>query len=186
MVKRENTEVTITKADKVNLGTSEDSIKNEEEKFLNKEFEEISLDKLSIEGVVIDILKLRITEIKNCLNSKSPLAAIFLTGSTLEGILSGFATKFSKDYNQAKAAPKDQDGKVKKLHEWTLNNYINVAHDLGHINADVKKFSHVLRDFRNYIHPYQQMRENFNPDDQTAKICWQVLKAAIFQLEKVK
>ena len=67
-----------------------------------------------------------------------------------------------------------------------LSNFIDVAYELGLLAEDVKKFSHTLRDFRNYIHPYQQMSSRFNPDKHTAKISWQVLKAALFQLSKNK
>ena len=63
-------------------------------------------------------------------------------------------------------------------------NFIKRFSELGFLKEDVKKFSHALRDFRNYIHPYQQAASGFNPDIHTAKICWQVLKAAIFQLSK--
>ena len=38
------------------------------------------------------------------------------------------------------------------------------------------------KDFRNYIHPRQQLSQNFNPDMHTAKISWQVLQAAIADL----
>ncbi len=41
---------------------------------------------------------------------------------------------------------------------------------------------HGLRDFRNYIHPYEQMVSGFTPDDHTAKVCFQVLKAALASL----
>jgi len=100
----------------------------------------------------------------------------------------GIATQFAKEFNQSSISPKDKDtGKVKKLHEWTLSNLIDVAHDIGIIGLDIKKYGHSLRDFRNYIHPYQQMSTGFNPDLHTAKISWQVLKAAINDLyEKVK
>jgi hypothetical protein len=47
---------------------------------------------------------------------------------------------------------------------------------------DVKKFSHVVIGFRNYIHPYEQMSSRFIPDRHTALICLQVLKAAIHQI----
>ena len=50
------------------------------------------------------------------------------------------------------------------------------------LKEDVKQFSYVLRNFRNYIHPYQQMMTQFSPDKHTALICFQVLKAAIFQI----
>ena len=50
------------------------------------------------------------------------------------------------------------------------------------IGLDIKKFSHGLRDFRNYIHSYQQMISGFNPDEHTVKLCFQVLKAALASL----
>lgn len=70
--------------------------------------------------------------------------------------------------------------------EWTLSNFIDVSYDIGLLGLDVKKFSHVLRDFRNYIHPYMQMSSRFSPDIDTAKISWQVLQAAISDLIKNK
>jgi hypothetical protein len=111
---------------------------------------------------------------------------IFLAGSSLEGILLGIASSSPKEFNQSEVSPKDKTGKVLPFHQWTLNNFIDVAYDTGRIKEDVKKFSHSLRDFRNYIHPYEQVSSKFNPDEQTARICWQVLKAAIFQLTDSK
>ena len=54
-----------------------------------------------------------------------------------------------------------------------------MAHDIGLLKPDVQKFSHGLRDFRNYIHPYEQLTSGFTPDEHTAKVCLQVLKAAL-------
>jgi hypothetical protein len=50
--------------------------------------------------------------------------------------------------------------------------------------SDTQKFSHSLRDFRNYIHPFEQMSSGFNPREHTAKICLQVLKAAIYEISE--
>lgn len=155
-----------------------------EEQFISKEFGAISVEKLSLDSAVTGILKQRIDEIRKCLTGRAPLAVIFLCGSTLEGILLGAACARPKDFNQSALSPKDTSGKVKQFHDWALNDFINVARDLNLLGEDVKKFSHALRDFRNYIHPYQQMSSNFNPDEHTAKICWQVLQAAISQLSK--
>lgn len=152
-----------------------------EDEFLNREFRHISLEKLCCDSVIKPVLDQRLDEIKRCLNAKSPLATIFLCGSTLEGILLSIALIKPKEFNQSSVSPK-KDGKVLQFHEWTLNNFIDVAHSLGLLKEDVKKFSHGLRDFRNYIHPYQQLASKFNPDEHTAKICWQVLRAAIYQL----
>ena len=68
---------------------------------------------------------------------------------------------------------------MKQFQDWTLSEFITVAHEIGLLKPDVQKFSHGLRDFRNYIHPYQQMASGFKPDEHTAKLCFQVLKAAL-------
>ncbi|MCU1307049.1 MAG: hypothetical protein JWN45_1744 [Acidobacteriaceae bacterium] len=155
-----------------------------EEEFIAKEFGDVSIDGLRLDSGIAGILVQRIEEIKRSLKAQAPLAAIFLCGSTLEGILLGVACTKPMEFNQSALSPKDKAGKVKPFHDWALNDFINVARDLNLVGEDVKKFSHALRDFRNYIHPYQQMSSGFNPDGHTAKICWQVLQAAITQLSK--
>lgn len=154
-----------------------------ENEFLNQEFKQIPLEKLGCDSI-ISILAQRFEEIKKCLNAKAALAVILLCGSTLEGILLSVAIKKSKDFNSSSASP-NKNGKVLPFQKWKLYNFIDVAYSLGLLKEDVKKFSHVLRDFRNYIHPYQQLTSQFNPDEHTAKICWQVLQAAVYQLSLV-
>ncbi len=187
---RNNTEITFERADKVNIPNTpapEAAIQPanapilDENTFLNREFAKISLDGLGLAGTITEVLTARISEIKACLSAKTHLSVIFLTGSSLEGILLGTALSIPKQFNMAKTAPK-KDDKVKQFHEWTLSNLIDTSHELGLIKDDVKKFSHALRDFRNYIHPYEQVSSKFYPSEHTAQICWQVLKAAIHQL----
>jgi hypothetical protein len=155
-----------------------------EDEFISREFGTVSIDKLGLDTILSGVLKQRVDEIRKCLTARASLAVIFLCGSALEGILLGIACARAKDFNQSTVSPKDKLGNVKQFQDWTLSDFINVARDLNLVGEDVKKFSHALRDFRNYIHPYQQMSSNFNPDEHTAKICWQVLQAAITQLSK--
>ncbi len=185
-IKRDNRNIHFQKSKESDLNTfSEEKVVNEVD-FLRKEFSEISLDKLGLDSIITKTLNLRFEEIKKCLEVRAPLSVIFLSGSTLEGILLGIATKHPKEYNQSYSAPKDKEGKVLQFPRWTLKNFIDVANDVGHLKEDVKKFSHALRDFRNYIHPYEQVSSRFNPDEHTARICWQVLKAAIYQLSNIQ
>lgn len=153
-----------------------------EDEFLKKEFNEVSIISLKLGNAITSILEQRLKEIKKCLNSKAALATIFLCGSTLEGILLGVAINNSQEFNIAKTSPKDKSGNVLQFHKWTLNNFIDVAKEIGFLKEDVRKFSHSLREFRNYIHPYQQVNQQFDPSEHTAKLCWQVLKLAIFQI----
>jgi len=155
-----------------------------EDEFLKKEFKEVSISSLKLDGAITSILEQRLDEIKKCLHSKAALATIFLCGSTLEGILLGIASNNPQKFNVTTSSPKDKSGKVLQFHEWALSNLIDVAKEIDFLNEDVKKFSHALRNFRNYIHPYAQASEHFNPDEHTAKLCWQVLKIAIFQISK--
>lgn len=178
---RNGREIRITKSQKHFVDTN---ITMTEDDFLNKEFKAGSIDKLNLDSIIATTLKQRLDEIQKCLKAKASLATIFLCGSTLEGILLGIATKNPQKFNQASSAPKDKSGKPMQFHEWKLNSMIDASREIGLLEEDVKKFSHALRDFRNYIHPYQQASSNFHPNEHTAKICWQVLQAAIDQLSK--
>ena len=153
-----------------------------EQDFLLKEYS-VDLDQLNLSSQIMDIIHNRIEEIKSGISNNMPLATIILIGSTLEGILLDVALKYPKQFNTANATPKDNTtGKPRSFPDWTLKDFIDVAKEIGLIKEDVKKFSHVVREFRNYIHPYEQMSRSFEPDLNTAKICFQVLKAAICQI----
>ena len=155
-----------------------------ESDFLRVEIEEIDVSQICVEEILKPVLVSRMSEMKSCFKSKAYLAVIFMAGSMLEGILLSLANQYSKDFNQASSAPRDKNGKAKIFPDWTLNELISTAHSIGMLKKDIAKFSHVLRDFRNYIHPYQQLSERFWPDENTAKICMQVMKGALLQISE--
>jgi hypothetical protein len=98
--------------------------------------------------------------------------------------LLGLIKKNPRMANEATNAPKKDGGIVKSFPEWSLSNMIDVAHELTWIQLDVKKFSHALRDFRNIVHPNQQMICGIYPDIDTCKISWTVVQAACNQIIK--
>ncbi|MCK5589087.1 MAG: hypothetical protein KAI16_02130 [Candidatus Pacebacteria bacterium] len=157
----------------------EDKVEESMEEFLEKDFKEHDISVLDLGMEIESILKSRISEAQNNLKNNSNLSAVFMVGSTLEGLLLGLATKYPKEFNTNASAPKDKAQKVKVLNNWTFNEFINVAYSLSFLDLDIKKFSHIMRDFRNYIHPYEQMASKFSPTQNTAKICLQVLNGAI-------
>jgi len=106
--------------------------------------------------------------------------------SSGEGLLLAFALQDKARFTSSAAAPKDKSGRVKNLQDWSLNEFIDVAHEVGLLDLDVQKFSHVLKGFRNYVHPYAQMAQRFSPDGHTAEICLQVFRAAVAQLRASK
>jgi len=150
-----------------------------DDEFLSQEFTIPNLHKLPVEATVVEIIAQRVEEAGKALKAECPLAVIFLCGSILEGVLLGAALQNPEKFNRAQCSPKTTQGKVKPFREWTLAQFIEAAYEIGLIGLDVKKFSHALRDFRNYIHPYEQMDSGFKPALHTAKVCFQVLKAAL-------
>lgn len=147
--------------------------------FLHNEFKIPNIQKLPVEAQAVTIIEKRLAEARIALGAGAHLSVIFLCGSVLEAVLLGAAQKQPARFNQAVASPKAADGSVKRFHEWNLTQFIDAACEIGLLKPDVKKFSHGLRDFRNYIHPYEQMVSGFMPDEHTAKVCFQVLKAAL-------
>ncbi len=152
-----------------------------ESKFLDHEFAIPSIQKLPIDTQVVPVVEARLNEARIALGAGAHLSVIFLCGSVLEAVLLGAAQQNPKIFNQAKATP-TKNGSPKLLREWSLAQLINVACEVGILKLDIKKLCHGLRDFRNYIHPYEQLALGFTPDEHTAKVCFQVLKAALASL----
>jgi hypothetical protein len=149
------------------------------EGFLHQEFVIPNIHNLPLEQVVVPIIETRLDEVRKTLGAGAHLSVVMLCGSILEAVLLGKAQREPALFNKSPASPKTPEGKVKPFQDWTLAAFIDVASDVGVLKPDVQKFSHGLRDFRNYIHPYQQLVSCFTPDEHTAKVCFQVLKAAL-------
>jgi len=132
-----------------------------------------------------ELLALRWTEAQRCVDAKAYLAAIIMMGSLLEGMLLGTMQRRPGDANRATCSPKDQAGAVRPFRQWSLAEMIDVAHTLGWLGLDVRKFSHALREFRNFVHPYEQLSAGAAPDEDTCKISWLVVQAASNHLARV-
>lgn len=134
------------------------------------------------------ILLARWAECTLCLHAKAALAATVMMGGLLEAILLARINSEHDKANifKAKAAPRDAQGKTKHLKEWMLSDYIKVAHEMKWVSVSVKDVGEVLRDYRNYIHPYKQLSHNthLNPDD--AQLFWEVCKNITRQLIQSK
>ena len=151
--------------------------RKQEESRLTAEFAG-SIANLPIERRIVPIIESRLAEVDRTLGAGAYLSSVVMCGSILEAVLLGKAKQEPARFNGSKKAPKTAAGEVKRFHEWKLADLIDVANDLGILKHDVHKFGHYLREFRNYIHPNQQMQSGFIPDKHTAKMCVQVLRAA--------
>lgn len=133
------------------------------------------------------ILVNRWNECVGCVVHNLPLAATVMMGGLLEALLVARINKLSdrEPVFKAKAAPKEKaTGNVLKLRDWTLSNYIDVAHELGWISDTYKDVGQILRDYRNYIHPYKeyQHKKRITPDD--SKMLWEIAKTILRQILK--
>jgi hypothetical protein len=133
------------------------------------------------------ILTDRWRECGNCIAANAPLAATVMMGGLLEGLLLARVhreTDKSKIF-KAKQAPKEKgSGTTLQLKDWTLKNYIDVAHELKWISQPARDLGGILRDYRNYIHPEKQRTYglSFQPDD--VAMFWEVAKGICRQLAK--
>ena len=135
------------------------------------------------------ILTNRWDECIKCIQANAPLSALVMTGGLLEAILLAIInsnTDKSKIF-KAKFAPSDKKTlKVYPLQEWTLRNYIDVAHELNWISQSTKDVGEVLRDYRNYIHPYKEFSHGIKLTKDDVELFWQISKSIINQLLLVK
>jgi hypothetical protein len=155
-----------------------------EKHFLERDYPDVSFHRVPLEGTFVTVMEQRWIEAKACLQFGANLSVILLLGSMLEGLLLGAAQSNPREFNQSPSAPKDDGGKVLPFWRWNLAALIDAAYETGQLKLDVKKFSHALRDFRNYIHPYEQKASGFTPDGDTARVCLQVFRAAVNQLSQ--
>ncbi len=124
---------------------------------------------------ISDIISYRLDEIMRSYNSDCYFSVIILSGSILEGILYSVANKFPKQFNQAKSTPKINN-KPKEFNQWKLNDFINVASEIKFIDLFGYEYAKNLREFRNFIHPYEAYSKEYNIfDERSAEISIKVL-----------
>ena len=154
-----------------------------EEKKDNKTIEKVQFSNLITDDPnLLIVLESRWNEIEVCISNEAYLSTIILLGSILEGVLLFAVEKNPKNANQANSAPKDKLGNILRFKDWNLINLINVTHQCKWIDKDIKDFNSSLRDYRNLVHPRKQRDEDVFPDYDTCRICLEVVRAAINDL----
>jgi hypothetical protein len=116
-------------------------------------------------------LTARLNEAHVCWQSGACTAAVIMLGSLLEGVL----------YDVALA--QHSGGQRPTDH---LESLIDLAAEKRWIAQDVIDYAHVLRNHRNLVHPKKQIKQHYAPDDDTVRIAWNVVVAALNDLEQLK
>src|SRR5260370_2044910 len=96
--------------------------------------------KLISDAAMQGILQKRWTECVICISYGAPLAATVMVGGLLEGLL---LARINRESNKAPiftatVAPKDRQNNPLSLKDWTLQDYIGVAHELKWDSVAVK------------------------------------------------
>jgi hypothetical protein len=153
-------------------------------KVINSSDKAPSFSNLVNDADMVSILERRWNECTICVSSKAPLSATVMMGGLLESLL---LTKFlqladKKIVFKTKSCPKDKAGTPLQFKEWALRNYIDVAHELGWISQTEKDLGEVLRDYRNYIHPFKEKSHRVVMLPKDAEILWEVTKSISRQI----
>lgn len=125
------------------------------------------------------ILERDYAEIQRAFVASCWKSVIILSGGAIEAIL---VDRLQSDPGRATAsnkAPKDAD-----ISKWNLNDLVNVAVDLDYVSAGVEKLSHSVRDYRNLVHPGNEIRKKLRFDSEEARIALEVLHIVWRDLSK--
>ncbi len=125
------------------------------------------------------LLGRRWVEANYCFAAAAYLSAVIMLGSILEGVLLSKVQQDPAKAGSSKAAPKDKTGKVFPVQDWKLQSLIDVSHECGWLKKQDKDFSHIIRDYRNYIHPNKELQEGTTFDANTCRIIFEVVIAAL-------
>jgi hypothetical protein len=97
-------------------------------------------------------------------------SVIILSGGTIEAILTDLLLHNAARAVSATSAPKQRD-----VSRWALTDLIKVAVELGLVSAGVEKLSHSVREYRNLVHPGNELRNKLTFDAEEAKIALEVV-----------
>lgn len=104
-----------------------------------------------------DLLVDYYSEAKRSFAAEAQLGVLTACGAVLEGLLTW---RLSQDPNAltAKGAPK-KNGQSPPVEEWGLASLVAVAKELGAIGETSQSACWAVKEFRNFIHPYNTLRK---------------------------
>lgn len=110
------------------------------------------------------------SEIQRALIAGCHKSVIILAGSAIETILVDCLLADVARARRSSKAPTEPD-----ITRWDLNDLINVGVDLDIVNAGVEKLSHSVRQYRNLVHPGNEIRNKLTCEKEEARIAVEVL-----------
>lgn len=129
-----------------------------------------------------NVLLGRIAEARICQRGGAYTMAVIAIGSFVEGLLYTILIERNEDAQNNRFI--DINGSAIKNTKPPLAVLIDTAHQLGWIQFDAMQFMHTVRNFRNFIHPRQELIDLPAFDDDSVGLCWAPLHAMLNDLEQ--
>lgn len=127
------------------------------------------------------ILERDYSEIQRAFISQCWKSVIIMCGSAMETILLDLLKQDEEKAKSSQKAPGENN-----LEKWSLNDLIEVAIDLELVTEGIAKLSHSVREYRNIIHPGNEIRNKIYFDKEEARIAIEVLNILHRDLLKKK
>lgn len=118
-------------------------------------------------------------EMQRAFIAKCWKSVIILAGGAIEAILTDLLLQYPSRACSAKSSPKEPD-----IRKWELAKLIDVAVELGLVNKGVERLSHSVREYRNLVHPGNELRNKLSVETEEAKIAIEVLHMVHRDLSK--
>lgn len=129
----------------------------------------------------VELLVDRVVQSRKADEVGAHLLAVVGIGSFVEGLL--YQVLVERCPELLRKGFRGRNGKEMDAKRAGLQLLIETAHAKGLIELDAKTFMDEARNFRNYIHPRQQMESKFFPDRDTVRLCWGPVRALLNDLE---
>jgi hypothetical protein len=149
----------------------------------NSEIISIQLDFVKISNIR-RILERDYIDIQKCMKTECWKSVLILCGGCIEGILYDLLKRKGQKAMNASNAHKGKSGAVKKLEDWDLSHLIDTALELKLIQQYIPKLSHTVREFRNIVHPCNEVRTKLPVESEGASIAFNFLVMLIKDLQE--
>ncbi|PKW17612.1 hypothetical protein [Saccharopolyspora spinosa] len=140
------------------------------------------LQRLVLDKVAAEMLVNRLTDARLCMRIGAHTMAVIGLGSLVEGVL--YAVLTERDEKVQKDGFINAHGKKVPADRVGLAVLLDTARENGWIQFDAHRFLGPVKEFRNFIHPRQEVVSQARLDHDTVMMCWGPIGALFNDVEE--
>lgn len=140
------------------------------------------LRRLVLDEVAAEMLVNRLSEARLCMRSGAHTMTVIGLGSLVEGLLHAVLTERDEKVQQHGFI--NQQGKKLAADRVGLAVLLDTAREHGWIQFDAHRFLGPVKEFRNFIHPRQEVASHARLDHDTVMMCWGPIGALFNDVEE--